>query len=217
MTLPALDIPSQDLSRQGRTPMRVKKLREWLHTLPTGNTRKTVQLFVRQLEQLNQTVFPADDRMQLMDTLRPAARPLLVTLARHLKQASIPLSRKNLETYASLHALLEGMAAGYKIVVSELALVDQNKEHLRLLLREAIYHSIQYLGRRLLTCYTVYAVGPENVWFELHQLYRYAESQGFHYQPVDDPVPDYSLPISCLLYTSPSPRDRTRSRMPSSA
>ena len=25
------------------------------------------------------------------------------------------------------------------------------------------------------------------------------------------------LPQSCLLYTSPSPRDRTRSRMPSSA
>ena len=24
-------------------------------------------------------------------------------------------------------------------------------------------------------------------------------------------------PVSCLLYTSPSPRDRTRSRMPSSA
>ena len=26
-----------------------------------------------------------------------------------------------------------------------------------------------------------------------------------------------SKPMSCLLYTSPSPRDRTRSRMPSSA
>ena len=26
-----------------------------------------------------------------------------------------------------------------------------------------------------------------------------------------------STPVSCLLYTSPSPRDRTRSRMPSSA
>ena len=25
------------------------------------------------------------------------------------------------------------------------------------------------------------------------------------------------IPITCLLYTSPSPRDRTRSRMPSSA
>ena len=28
---------------------------------------------------------------------------------------------------------------------------------------------------------------------------------------------DYSLANICLLYTSPSPRDRTRSRMPSSA
>ena len=32
---------------------------------------------------------------------------------------------------------------------------------------------------------------------------------------VDDPTAD-SFP-ACLLYTSPSPRDRTRSRMPSSA
>ena len=29
--------------------------------------------------------------------------------------------------------------------------------------------------------------------------------------------PDYKGTIPCLLYTSPSPRDRTRSRMPSSA
>ena len=28
---------------------------------------------------------------------------------------------------------------------------------------------------------------------------------------------DYELTAVCLLYTSPSPRDRTRSRMPSSA
>ena len=29
--------------------------------------------------------------------------------------------------------------------------------------------------------------------------------------------PDLNLLYTCLLYTSPSPRDRTRSRMPSSA
>ena len=32
----------------------------------------------------------------------------------------------------------------------------------------------------------------------------------------DEGVP-YGLVYTCLLYTSPSPRDRTRSRMPSSA
>ena len=34
-------------------------------------------------------------------------------------------------------------------------------------------------------------------------------------QFIDEPV--VGLNYSCLLYTSPSPRDRTRSRMPSSA
>ena len=34
----------------------------------------------------------------------------------------------------------------------------------------------------------------------------------------DDTEPDFNqLLTACLLYTSPSPRDRTRSRMPSSA
>ena len=35
--------------------------------------------------------------------------------------------------------------------------------------------------------------------------------------PNDDPIEDTTPPTICLLYTSPSPRDRTRSRMPSSA
>ena len=29
--------------------------------------------------------------------------------------------------------------------------------------------------------------------------------------------PDFAHPLACLLYTSPSPRDRQKSRMPSSA
>ena len=33
----------------------------------------------------------------------------------------------------------------------------------------------------------------------------------------EDVTPYYNLARRCLLYTSPSPRDRTRSRMPSSA
>ena len=35
--------------------------------------------------------------------------------------------------------------------------------------------------------------------------------------PVEAPVEESAAVVDCLLYTSPSPRDRTRSRMPSSA
>ena len=34
---------------------------------------------------------------------------------------------------------------------------------------------------------------------------------------VSDSAPDFRLYAGCLLYTSPSPRDRQKSRMPSSA
>ena len=44
----------------------------------------------------------------------------------------------------------------------------------------------------------------------------YNTRNGVHYSPITN-TPDGGTPLSCLLYTSPSPRDRTRSRMPSSA
>ena len=50
-------------------------------------------------------------------------------------------------------------------------------------------------------------VGPE-----FFAKFNYVKTQ----LPADTSVED-TLSIICLLYTSPSPRDRTRSRMPSSA
>ncbi len=199
MTLPVLNIPSQHLSHRPRPYLRVKKLKEWIENLPTANTPRTVSLFIEQLDNLNQANYSCADRIQLMDTLRPVARQLLVALAHQLKQAAIPLNRNNLETYENIQAILERMAAGYKIVVSELAPAKPGKEYEELLLCEAIYNSIQYLGRRLLTAYMVYAKEPEYIWRELHQLYRFAEQRGIHAHPVDDPVPDYNLPIDYTI------------------
>ena len=52
-----------------------------------------------------------------------------------------------------------------------------------------------------------YVKEKPNCTFMTEQVREYAERDGF------EPPPDKR----CLLYTSPSPRDRTRSRMPSSA
>ena len=45
--------------------------------------------------------------------------------------------------------------------------------------------------------------------------------EGVHYLPTDSPIAvgykAMARAMSCLLYTSPSPRDRQKSRMPSSA
>ena len=46
---------------------------------------------------------------------------------------------------------------------------------------------------------------------------KYANEAGYDLDYEETRKIIYGMPYSCLLYTSPSPRDRTRSRMPSSA
>ena len=45
----------------------------------------------------------------------------------------------------------------------------------------------------------------------------YVSKDSIHVLKVDKSSRDKRFPYFCLLYTSPSPRDRTKSRMPSSA
>ena len=41
--------------------------------------------------------------------------------------------------------------------------------------------------------------------------------KGLFTEEIEEKLYNHEIDIACLLYTSPSPRDRTRSRMPSSA
>ena len=51
----------------------------------------------------------------------------------------------------------------------------------------------------------------------MEYLGSFSGSVGFNKQLFENDELSFSTGICCLLYTSPSPRDRTRSRMPSSA
>src|SRR5664280_2400993 len=74
---------------------------------------------------------------------------------------------------------------------------------------------LTYIRARRTVLSTVNAEYQKRVMDRLHQLsndlYGEFDPDGPHYWAKTQPV------HRCLLYTSPSPRDRTRSRMPSSA
>ena len=56
----------------------------------------------------------------------------------------------------------------------------------------------------------------ENLYFLVYgkvEFTRKADDQNITFATVTEPI----VPLGCLLYTSPSPRDRQKSRMPSSA
>jgi hypothetical protein len=195
MTLSAPNITIRDHSRRPKPYLRVKTLRQWLIELPTANNQKATQLFIDQVHAINQSRYPLHERIQLLDTLRPTARQLLLTLKQQTKKAIIPLSRRARDAYRLSQALLEVMANGYKIVLHDLNAQNSHKEHDELQLREAIYVAIQYLSRQLVEAYLVYAPAPVGVWHDLHQLYNYSEEREINALPLDDPYPDFSLPM----------------------
>ena len=67
-------------------------------------------------------------------------------------------------------------------------------------------------------CLGTMTFGKQNTEAEGHEQMDYAFEQGVNFFDTAElyPVPADQY-THCLLYTSPSPRDRTRSRMPSSA
>ena len=198
MAVPVLNIPAQELKKKPKPYLKVKTLQRWLDDLPIANISRSTEQILQQLKTINRSRYPAQERIQLLDTLKPAARELLIQLKQQIKNPQLPLGDKQKEAAETIQNILEEMAAGYKCVVSQFIMQDSQKESDSMLLQEAIYNSIQYLARRLVESYLIYAPEPYDVWRELHQLYHYAEQLGIHDMPVDDPYPDYSLPV---IYT----------------
>ena len=198
MAVPVLNIPAQELKKKPKPYLKVKTLQRWLDDLPTANISRSTEQILQQLKTINRSRYPALERIHLLDTLKPAARELLIQLKQQIKNPQLPLGDKQKEAAETIQIILDEMASGYKCVVSQFIMQDSKKESDSMLLQEAIYNSIQYLARRLVESYLIYAPEPYDVWRELHQLYHYAEQLGIHDMPVDDPYPDYSLPV---IYT----------------
>ena len=198
MTLPVLNLPLLNANRP-KPYLKPKKFRQWLMGLPAGNPHKSSQIILQQLRVINQSRYPYSERSQLLDALRPTTRQLLLSLKQSLQQAQIPLSADNKLTEQLIQDLLSELAHGYKLISHDLMEKKSNKDNDKLLLRESIYLAIQNLARSIVESYLIYASPQYDIWRELHQLYRYAEYENIQNEPVDDPYPDYALPIQYTI------------------
>lgn len=198
MTLPVLNLPLLN-SKRPKPYIKPKKFRQWLNGLPAGNVQKSSQIVLQQLKVLNQSRYPYSERGQLLDALRPTIRQLLLSLKQSLHRVEFPLSYENNIIAQLIQDLLSEIAHGYKLITNDLMSKNSRKENDQLLLRESIYLSIQYLARSIVESYLIYTAPQYDIWRELHQLYRYAEYEHIQHEAIDDPYPDYALPIQYTI------------------
>lgn len=154
------------------------RLKAWLEALPLGNPVKTGEELLKALQLVNRAEAPVNQRYYFLDQCRPLIADLLETLYKQYATSAVPLAEKQRASAELVHGLLAEMAYGYKVVILATSNTPSAEATRNMLIASALY-AMHHLARLLVDIYGLYSPEPKTLWLELHQIYRYAEKEGF--------------------------------------
>ena len=182
LTLPDMQTPAGMVT--GIVETRPREAQVWIASLPLADSATASQQLYQSLFALNRMALDAKTRLELMELYCQPVAAVTHSLQAHFNHISLPLTPKKRRLAVFLRQLQMEMAYGYKFVVRDM-LDSRSLWSKKAPLTLAIARAIRYLGEVLLRCYHVYMPYPPGAWREIHALYRYAEDNGFHNEPVE--------------------------------
>ncbi|WP_338474187.1 molecular chaperone [Pseudomonas sp. MS646] len=187
-----------------------RDLKRWIADLPKANIGETARLLYQALGELNQLLTPSDNRLQLLELLRPEVYYVCKHLERHFLQQAIVLDDRSRKIVNLCQALQTQLAMGYKQIVARIA-SKYTKDRARLL-STALQRAMHALDGPLIRASQLYSPVPEGLWLDLHQLYRIACQHRLQQQSVSDELasqvhqlsPEQTYIVALLLGASRS-------------
>lgn len=149
-----------------------RDLKRWIADLPKANIGETARQLYQGLSELNQLLTPSDNRLQLLELLRPEVYFVCKHLERHFLHQSIVLDERSRKIANLCQALQSHLAIGYKQIV--MRVTPRFSKDRAPLLTQALQRAMHCLNGPLVRATELYCPVPEGVWLELHQLYRIA-------------------------------------------
>lgn len=147
-----------------------RDLKRWIANLPKANIGETARLLYQGLSELNQLLTPSDNRLQLLELLRPEVYYVCKHLERHFLHQAIVLDERSRKIANLCQALQGHLAIGYKQIAIRLS--PRFSKDRASLLSQALQRAIHCLNGQLIRATQLYCPVPEGLWLELHQLYR---------------------------------------------
>lgn len=181
----------QSLSFCNATP---RDLKRWVAGLPKANIGETARQLYQALVELNQLLTPSDNRLQLLELLRPEVYFVCKQLERHFLNQAIVLDERPRKVANLCQALQNHLAIGYKLIISRL--LSQDSSERTPLLTVALQRAVHSLNGPLMRASQLYCPVPEGLWLELHQLYRIAQQRNLHTTRVRDPLARHTEGLS---------------------
>jgi len=149
-----------------------RDLKRWIANLPKANIGETARQLYQGLSELNQLLTPSDNRLQLLELLRPEVYYVCKHLERHFLHQSIALDERSSKIANLCQALQSHLAIGYKQIV--VRITPRFSKDRAPLLAQALQRAMHCLNGSLIRATQLYCPVPEGAWLELHQLYRIA-------------------------------------------
>ena len=189
LTVPTPD-PVEDLTVETRT----KPLKEWLDNLPLANPAEVARNLSEEIGALNRQKVAMDTRLKLLELYRSTILKLLPDMEAQYVAARLPLPEKNREMALLARQLQMDLANGYKIILLDYqnARITLGKGKVVLL---AAQRAMAALGQILAIFYQTYSPQPSGIWYEIHQIFRFAIEQDIANKSIDDPDGESSVSL----------------------
>lgn len=169
---PSLRAPIPTQSRLSFCEASPRDLKRWIAGLPKANIGETARQLYQGLGELNQLLTPSDNRLQLLELMRPEVYFVCQHLERHFLHQAIMLDERSRKVSNLCQALQSHLAIGYKQIVLRIA--SKYSKDRAALVSQALQRAAHALKGQLVRATQLYSSPPEQLWFELHQLYRIA-------------------------------------------
>ena len=183
-SLTRLRTPAPRAAPPRELQIRPKQVKAWIESLPLAQGLDAATRLAAHLASINRSKIDLDDHIEILECYRAVSATVLEELDAVYAKATLPLLPRARDALALARELSFELATGYKIAIAEKSgkrLAFGTKKQLPVL----VLRAVEYLGHELAASYKSYTCVPEGVWIELHQLYLFAEKEGFATEPAD--------------------------------
>jgi hypothetical protein len=194
ISFPQLRAPTPSQPRLSFCEATPRDLKRWIAGLPKANIGETARQLYQGLGELNQLLTPSDNRLQLLELLRPEVYFVCQHLERHFLHQAIMLDERSRKISNLCQALQSHLAIGYKQIVLRIA--PKYSKDRAALLGLALQRAAHALKGQLVRATQLYSPPPEHLWFELHQLYRIACELQLQQRRVHDDLASLTTELS---------------------
>ncbi|PNA05277.1 MULTISPECIES: molecular chaperone [unclassified Pseudomonas] len=191
---PKLSAPTPTQLRLSFCEATPRDLKRWIADLPKANIGETARLLYQGLGELNQLLTPSDNRLHLLELLRPEVYFVCQHLERHFLHQAIMLDERSRKISNLCQALQSQLAIGYKQIILRIA--PKYSRDRATLVSEALQRAAHALKGQLVRATQLYSAAPEQLWFELHQLFRCACELQLQHRRVRDDLASLTAELS---------------------